>query len=261
LIRVHFQASGLANLQTVRKSLIRRLDALGYAFLNPLRLGGIGASVFYLDDRNWVIIESHWLGLSWAQVFSSLEETGLDPVLMSVGDRKLIKALDSREVRGVLESLSKAARDDRIRLVHIPGIGFEPTSQPRTFSFLGLLGPAIALVATVAVSGSLSIGSQEIVSGEQQEPPSIAPSCVLELGEQEGEKWLMQELAARGEELAAETVLISSNLGSASVSVLDSVGSTVLIRAEIACSNGLASVQLFRADRSLSGKFVKLKAD
>lgn len=146
-------------------------------------------------------------------------------------------------------------------MVHIPGIGFESLDQSKHEKGSRFIGPLISIVATSAIA--LWLNSDSIASDQdipEQEEGEVV-QCSIDFGEKKYEQWIVRQLRPQADKLLSSAVFLETPKGSMSASVLDQIGSTLLIRIEVGCDDGRTKSQLFRSDAVLSSSLVELSSD
>lgn len=245
----------------MRKNLERKLGALSYNLGPKLRLVGLQAELATKGDQKLILLQGNTLRAHWSQLYVALNNLGHEPKVIRIGEKFLLQVSDSTSLREDLAGLALRLVSNRESMVHLPGIGFEPTADSgNTKSRAKFLGPVLSLI--LALAAWFALAGQENESENELSAELTAPiSCILEGSQTEFQSWLDNQLQGRDKELLDSNLLLDTEVGSATISVADQVGDAILVNVKVACDGRETKEFLFRADRSLIGPLVQLDSD
>ncbi|KGA15147.1 hypothetical protein GM51_15540 [freshwater metagenome] len=232
----------------------RVLVAKGYYLGKPISAPRL--RVYLAQDQlgsEFLFIRGRILGPSWPTIAKVFDESQIEYSLIEVGSIWLV-APDLERVRQLLLGLTKLAKQSVSEEVHVPEVGFVSAGIKKRFELLTLLGPVlIALLSMGLFLVPAMVPEQE--SLEQSKPAEI--SCALDLSAGELRDWVAASLEGRGPTSSAE-VLVQSELGTLTLEIQQTLGSTQSVTGQIDCEDGRSKRLHYRLDASANGNLVEI---
>jgi hypothetical protein len=241
-------------LETMRQIHERVLTAKGYYLGKPSSAPGL--RVYQAQDQlgsEFLLVRGKTFGPSWPAIAKVLDESQIEYALIEAGRIWLI-APDLERVRQILLGLSKLAKQSASEEVLIPEVGFVSAGIKKRFELRTLLGPVlIALLSMGLFLVPAMVTEQE--SLELAKQPDI--SCALDLSTGELRDWVAASLEGRGSTSSAE-VLVQSELGTLTLEIQQTLGSTQSVTGQIDCDDGRSKKLHYRLDASANGNLVEI---
>jgi hypothetical protein len=182
-----------------------------------------------------------------------LDESQIEYALIEAGNIWLV-APDSERVRQVLFGINKLAKHSVSEEVLVPEVGFVAAGIKKRLEIRNLLGPVIvALLSMGLFIVPTLIPEQEAL----EQPKQVEISCVLDLPADEFNKWVAESFEGRGTSNAAE-VQVQSELGTLTLEVQQTLGSTQSVTGQAECEDGRSKKLHYRLDTSANGNLVEI---
>ena len=241
-------------LKTMRQTHARLLVARGYYLGKPISAPSI--RIYQAHDQlgsEYLLTRGKTLGPSWPTIAKVFDESQIEYSLIEVGSIWLVSP-DSQRTRKILSGLNKLAKQSASEEVHLPEVGFVSAGTKKQFELRNLVGPMlIALLSLGLFLVPNLVPEQEILDDAKQ--PEI--SCALDLSAGELRDWVAASLEGRGSTSSAE-VLVQSELGTLTLEIQQTLGSTQSVKGQIDCDDGRSKKLHYRLDASANGNLVEI---
>lgn len=232
----------------------RILVAKGYYLGKSLSAPSL--RVYQVQDQlgsEFLLVRGKTLGPSWPTIAKVFDESQLEYALVEAGSIWLVVP-DLERVRQLLSCLNKLAKQSASEEVLVPEVGFVSAGVRKRFDLRTLFGPvSIALLSMGLFLVPAIVPKQE--SLEQSKPAEI--SCALDLPAGEFHEWVAVSLAGRSSTSSAE-VLVQSELGTLTLEIQQTLGSTQSVTGKAECEDGRSKKLHYRLDASANGKLVEI---
>jgi hypothetical protein len=232
----------------------RVLVARGY-FLGKV-LSAQGLRIHQAQDQlgsEYLLIRGKALGPSWPTIAQVFDEAHIDYTLIQAGKLWLL-APDEERIRWIVAGLNQQAKQSASQEVLVPEVGFVSAGIKKRFEPRTLLGPvAIGLVSL----GLFFVPA--VVPDEQplEQSAQLEISCALDLSADELKEWVANSLQDRKSASSAE-VLVQSALGTLSLKIQQTLGSTQSVTGKVECDDGRLKQLHYRLDASANGSLVEI---
>jgi hypothetical protein len=241
-------------LEAMRQIHERVLVAKGYYLGKPLSAPSL--RVYLAQDQlgsEFLFVRGTILGPSWPTIAKLFEESQIEYALVEAGGIWLV-APDLERVRQILSGLNKLAKQSATEEVLVPEIGFVSAGIKKRFELRTLLGPvSIALLSMGLFLVPEIVPEQESLEPEKQ--PEI--SCALDLSVGEFHDWVAANFERRSSTSSAE-VLVESELGTLTLEIQQTLGSTQSVTGQAECEDGRSKKLHYRLDTSANGNLVEI---
>jgi hypothetical protein len=232
----------------------RVLVAKGYYLGKPISAPRL--RVYLAQDQfgsEFLFVRGRILGPSWPTIAKVFDESQIEYALVEAGSIWLV-APDLERVRQLLLGLNKLAKQSVSEEVHVPEVGFVSAGTKKRFELRTLLGPvSIAALSTGLFLAPAMVPEQE--SLELAKQPEI--SCAMDLSAGEFRDWVVASLEGRSSTSSAE-VLVQSALGTLTLEIQQTLGSTQSVTGQIDCEDGRSKKLHYRLDTSANGNLVEI---
>jgi hypothetical protein len=232
----------------------RLLVARGYYLGKPISAPSIRS--YQAHDQlgsEFLLTRGKTLGPSWPTIAKVFDESQIEYSLIEVGSIWLV-APDSQRIRQILSGLNKLAKQSASEEVHLPEVGFVSAGIKKRFELRTFVGPMlIALLSLGLFFVPNLFPEQEILDDAKQ--PEV--SCALDLSTGELRDWVAASLEGRGSTSSAE-VLVQSELGTLTLEIKQTLGSTQSVTGQIDCDDGRSKKLHYRLDASANGNLVEI---
>jgi hypothetical protein len=237
----------------MRQVQLRTLATRGIEVLNSLRIKGL--KVFEAVDEQGsklLIFCGGAIGPNWVSIGFVLEQHGIKHDLLTLG-RTYFLAKDSLELRKLLGQIQDASKASARQEVFIQDVGFLASDLQKKFDPRVLIAPALIFGATIALS-LLQFSSPKIELADAELEPQI--TCALDLTAAEFRTWLKEQFSSS--ESKSGQLVVQTDLGTVSLTVEQTLGSTQLINGNLDCLDGRSQRLQFRTDSQKEGDLVEL---
>jgi hypothetical protein len=232
----------------------RVLIARGYYLGKALSVRGL--RIHQTQDQlgsEFLLIRGKVLGPSWPTIAKVLDEAQIDYTLIEAGKLWLL-AQDGERIRGIVSGLNQQAKQSASQEVLVPEVGFVSAGMKKRFDTRNLLGPVTI--------GLFSLGLffvPAVVPDEQplEQSAQLEISCALDLSADELKEWVANSLQDRKSASSAE-VLVQSALGTLSLKIQQTLGSTQSVTGQVECDDGRLKQLHYRLDASANGSLVEI---
>jgi hypothetical protein len=235
----------------------RVLVAKGYCLGKPISATRL--RVYLAQDQlgsEFLFVRGTIAGPSWPSIAKVFDESQIEFALVEAGSIWLV-APDIERVRHLLSGLNKIAKQSLSEEVLVPEVGFVSAGIKKRLELRTLLGPvSIALLSMGLFLVPAMVPEQE--SLEQSKPAEI--SCALDLSAGEFSDWVAASLEGRSSTSSAE-VLVQSALGTLTLEIKQTLGSTQSVTGQIDCEDGRSKKLHYRLDTSANGNLVEIGQD
>jgi hypothetical protein len=232
----------------------RLLVARGYYLGKPISAPSI--RIYQAHDQlgsEYLLTRGKVLGPSWPTIAKVFDESQIEYSLIEVGSIWLVTP-DSQRTRQILLGLSKLAKQSANEEVLVPEVGFVSAGIKKRFELRTLVGPVmLALLSMGMFFIPTMVPEQNAL--EQSEQPEI--SCALDLSATELQDLVAASLEGRGSTSSAE-VLVQSELGTLTLEIQQTLGSTQSVKGQIDCADGRSKKLHYRLDASANGNLVEI---
>lgn len=232
----------------------RVLIARGYYLGKALSVRGL--RIYQTHDQlgsEFLLIRGKTLGPSWPTIAKVLDESQIDFTLIELGKLWLL-AQESERTRRIVAGLSQLAKQSSNHEVLVTEVGFVSAGIKKRFEPRTLLGPfTIGLVSL-----GLFLVPAVVSDGEALEQSAqLEISCALDLSADELKDWVATSLEDRETDSSAE-VLVQSTIGTLSLKIQQTLGSTHSVTGKIECEDGRSKDLHYRLDASANGILVEI---
>jgi hypothetical protein len=228
----------------MRQIQLRTLAAQGITVQQSVRIKGLSAYQAQDDrGRKLIVLSGALLGTSWAAIGNALESQSIEFTIMTLGRPHLL-AVDTSQLRSVLEDIELASKRSRSDEVFVKDVGFLVSGLSRKFDVRALIAPALLLLLTLGLATSQQL---EPVALEDPEPEATLLTCALDMVESEFNSWLKTQISGR-EVSSARTFVIRTDLGEINMEIEQSLGSTQFVTGVFNCEDNRSKRFQFRTD-------------
>jgi len=244
----------LGMLEAMRQIHRRLLVARGYYIGRPIAAPGLLA--YQANDQlgsEYLLTRGKILGPSWPTIAKMFDESQIEYSLVEAGSIWLVSP-DGQRIREIITGLNKLAKLNANETVLIPEVGFVSAGIKKGFEPRTLVGPVLLALLSMGMFFIPNLVPEQNAL-EQAGQPEI--SCALDLSATE----LRDLVAASLEGLASTSsgeVLVQSELGTLSLKIQQTLGSTQSVTAQIACDDGRSKKLHYRLDASANGNLVEI---
>jgi hypothetical protein len=241
-------------LEAMRQIQARLLVARGYYLGRSIPAPSI--RTYQAHDQlgsEYLLTRGKILGPSWPTIAKVFDESQIDYSLIEVGSIWVVVP-DSQRTRQILSDLNKLVKQSASEEVLVPEVGFVSAGMKKRFELRTLVGPMlIALLSLGLYFVPNLVPEQEVLDGPKQ--PDI--SCALDLSAGEFRDWVAVSLEGRASTSSAE-VLVQSELGTLTLKIEQTLGSTQSVMGQIECDDGRSKKLHYRLDASANGNLVEI---
>lgn len=241
-------------LGAMRQIHTRLLVARGYYLGKPIPSPSI--RIYQVHDQlgsEFLLTRGKVLGPSWPTIARVFDEAQIEYSLIEVGSVWLV-APDSQRIRQILSVLNKFVKQSASEEVLVAEVGFVSAGIKKRFELRTLVGPVlIALLSLGLFFVPNLVPEQEILDDAKQ--PEV--SCALDLSSGELRDWVAAGLEGRASNSSAE-VLVQSELGTLTLEIQQTLGSTQSVTGQIDCDDGRSKKLHYRLDASAIGNLVEI---
>ena len=241
-------------LEAMRQIQARLLVARGYYLGKPIPAPSI--RIYQAHDQlgsEYLLTRGKILGPSWPTMAKVFDDSQIEYSLIEVGSIWVVVP-DSQRTRQILSDLNKLVKQSASEEVLVPEVGFVSAGMKKRFELRTLVGPVlIALLSLGLYFVPNLVPEQEVLDDPKQ--PDI--SCALDLSAGEFRDWVAASLEGRGSTSSAE-VLVQSELGTLTLEIKQTLGSTQSVTGQIDCDDGRSKKLHYRLDASANGNLVEI---
>jgi hypothetical protein len=241
-------------LKAMRQIQARLLVARGYYLGKPIPAPSI--RIYQAHDQlgsEYLLTRGKTLGPSWPTIAKVFDESQIEYSLIEVGSIWVVVP-DSQRIRQILSSLNKLAKQSASEEVLVPEVGFVSAGMKKRFELRTLVGPVlIALLSLGLFFVPNLFPEQEVLDDPKQ--PDI--SCALDLSAGVVREWVAASFEGRVSTSSAE-VLLQSELGTLTLKIEQTLGSTQSVTGQIDCDDGRSKKLHYRLDASANGNLVEI---
>jgi hypothetical protein len=241
-------------LEAMRQIQARLLVARGYYLGKPIPAPSI--RIYQAHDQlgsEYLLTRGKILGPSWPTMAKVFDDSQIEYSLIEVGSIWVVVP-DSQRTRQILSSLNKLAKQSASEEVLVPEVGFVSAGMKKRFELRTLVGPVlIALLSLGLYFVPNLVPEQEVLDDPKQ--PDI--SCALDLSAGEFRDWVAASFEGRVSTSSAE-VLLQSELGTLTLKIEQTLGSTQSVMGQIECDDGRSKKLHYRLDASANGNLVEI---
>jgi len=241
-------------LEAMRQIQARLLVARGYYLGKPIPAPSI--RIYQAHDQlgsEYLLTRGKILGPSWPTMAKVFDDSQIEYSLIEVGSIWVVVP-DSQRTRQILSGLNKLAKQSASEEVLVPEVGFVSAGMKKRFELRTLVGPVlIALLSLGLYFVPNLVPEQEVLDDPKQ--PDI--SCALDLSVGEFRDWVAASFEGRVSTSSAE-VLLQSELGTLTLKIEQTLGSTQSVMGQIECDDGRSKKLHYRLDASANGNLIEI---
>lgn len=241
-------------LEAMRQVHARLLIARGYYLGKPISAPRM--HIYQAQDQlgiEFLLTRGKILGPSWPSIAKVLDESQIEYSLIELGHVWLV-LLASQGARQILSGLSKLAKQSASQEVLVPETGFVSAGIKKRFEPRTLVGPALITLMSLGLFFGLNLAPEQAIYEDPKQPEV---SCALDLSADEFNDWVAESLERRESNSSAE-VLVQAKLGTLSLKIQQTLGSTQSVRGQIDCEDGRSKKLHYRLDASANGNLVEI---
>jgi hypothetical protein len=235
----------------------RVLVARGHYLGKALSVRGL--RIYQTHDQlgsEFLLIHGKTLGPSWPTIAKMLDESQIEYSLIEAG-RNWLVVPDGERIRGIVSGLNKLAKQSASEEVFVPELGFVSAGIKKRFETRTLLGPVSIGIASL---GLFFVPTSVPEQTNLEQSAQVEISCALDLSADELKDWVATSLEGREAANSAE-VLVQSALGTLSLKIQQTLGSTQGWTGKIECEDGRSKQLHYRLDASAHGSLVEIRQE